>query len=73
MSEAYIIEVAGHTAGIVVRDAGQRLFSFHAAKRVFGALEGLAVASPRDAERAVRRHLKRRTRPHAPALVPSPR
>jgi hypothetical protein len=59
MAEAYVIETAGQTAGIVVREQGGDWFSFHAAKRLFAALEGLGFISPRDAETAVRELISR--------------
>jgi hypothetical protein len=49
-ANAYIIEVHGHTAGIVARD-GQG-FRFHASAHRFNALEGQTFASPREAEKA---------------------
>jgi hypothetical protein len=49
-SNAYIIEVAGQTAGIVARDGSG--FRFHASAHRFNPLEGKMFASPRAAERA---------------------
>ena len=60
MLESYIVEVAGHTAGIVVREPSERWFSFHAAQRRFGRFEGLTFTGPRDAERVLRRQLAQR-------------
>jgi hypothetical protein len=54
MTESYVIEVAGFTAGIVVREPGQRRFSFHAAERRFGRFDGQSFAGPREAERVLR-------------------
>ncbi|MDJ1158159.1 hypothetical protein QNA08_07930 [Chelatococcus sp. SYSU_G07232] len=54
-SDAYVIEVAGRTAGIVAR--GERGFHFFAASRTFDALDGRVFRRPNDAERAVARHL----------------
>ncbi len=50
MSDAYIIEVRGETAGIVARDG--RSFRFYASNNRYNHLEGKAFASPRDAEKA---------------------
>jgi hypothetical protein len=53
MSDAFIIETAGATAGIVVRqDQG---FRFYASSRHFFPLEGGLYRRPVDAERAARR------------------
>lgn len=55
MSDAYIVQVGGHTAGIVVRDHKAETFSFFAATHRFNALEGLQFVEPFAAERAARR------------------
>jgi len=49
-SDAYIIEVRGHAAGIVARDG--RVFRFHASDHRFNPIDGMAFASPRAAEKA---------------------
>lgn len=54
MSDAYVVEVGGQTAGIVVRDSTAETFSFFAATRRFNALEGLQFTEPYAAERAAR-------------------
>jgi hypothetical protein len=54
MSDAYVVEVGGQTAGIVVRDSKAETFSFFAATRRFHPLEGLEFAEPYAAERAAR-------------------
>jgi hypothetical protein len=54
MSDAFVVEVGGQTAGIVVRDSTAETFSFFAATRRFNALEGLQFAEPYAAERAAR-------------------
>jgi hypothetical protein len=54
MSDAYIVQVGGHTAGIVVRDHKAETFSFFAATHRFNALEGLQFVEPYAAERAAR-------------------
>jgi len=63
MSNAYVIEVGSHTAGIVTRD--ERGYRFFSSDRIFDGLEGREFRSARDAERAARalflqrRHLVR--------------
>jgi hypothetical protein len=54
MSDAYVVEVGGQTAGIVVRDSKAETFSFFAATRRFHPLEGREFAEPYAAERAAR-------------------
>lgn len=50
---AYVIEVGGLSAGILVRDG--QAFRFFAAQRDFGLLEGSFFRSPRDAQKAAER------------------
>lgn len=52
MPEAYIIEINGHTAGIVKKD--KRCFRFFSSERLFDSLEGREFRSACDAERAAR-------------------
>jgi hypothetical protein len=53
MSNAYIIEVGSHTAGIVARD--ERSYRFFSSDRIFDSLGGgREFRSARDAERAAR-------------------
>jgi hypothetical protein len=52
MSNAYVIEVGSHTAGIVTR--GERSYRFFSSDRMFDSLEGREFGSARDAERAAR-------------------
>lgn len=52
MSNAYIIEVGSHTAGIVTKD--ERSYDFFSSDRIFDSLEGREFSSARDAERAAR-------------------
>ncbi|MDX2287435.1 MAG: hypothetical protein NW217_01255 [Hyphomicrobiaceae bacterium] len=52
MSDAYIIEIADETAGIVVRQAAERSFQFHASLPRYYPLDGTRFATPREAERA---------------------
>ena len=61
MTEAYIIEINDHTAGIVTRD--KRAFRFFSSERLFDSLEGREFRSARDAERAARALLSERPRP----------
>jgi hypothetical protein len=52
MSNAYIIEIGSHTAGIVAKD--QRIYRFFSSDLIFDSLEGREFHSARDAERAAR-------------------
>lgn len=52
MSDAYVIEVADETAGIVVRLESEKSFRFHASSPRFFPLDGKIFSAPRDAERA---------------------
>lgn len=52
MSDAYIIEVADETAGIVVRQNSEKSYRFHASLPRYYPLDGKVFAAPRDAERA---------------------
>lgn len=62
MSNAYLIEVDGTAAGIVVRD--RRRFRFWAATHDFNDLEGKLFSNPHEAEKAAIRHAAGRpTRP----------
>lgn len=54
MSDAYVIEVADETAGIVVRFESESCFRFHASLPRYFPLDGKTFAAPRDAERAAR-------------------
>jgi hypothetical protein len=58
-SQGFIIEVGGYAAGIVVREAGEKQFQFHAAEERFNALEGKTFPNARAAERAAYAHLSR--------------
>ncbi len=53
MLDAFVIEAAGETAGIVVRD--DRAYRFFAASRAFHPLEAQTFRNPADAERAAAR------------------
>jgi len=56
--DAYIIEVANQTAGIIVREPDQPEFKFFSAAPLFDALEGVAFPDPTGAERAASHFLK---------------
>lgn len=59
-SHSYVIEVAGNTAGIVVRrEHGKPGYRFFAASRPFNRLEGALFRDPHEAERAARRARRR--------------
>ncbi len=52
MSNAYIIGIGSHTAGIVTKD--ERHYRFFSSDRIFDSLEGREFSSAREAERAAR-------------------
>ena len=58
MSNAYIIEIGSHTAGIVAKS--ERSYRFFSSDRIFDSLEGQEFRSARDAERAARALLQER-------------
>ena len=58
MSSAYIIEIGEETAGIVA--AEKQGFRFYASLRACDALEGVLFNTPRQAEMAVRAHIRKR-------------
>lgn len=62
MSDAYIIEIADETAGIVVRQQSETGYRFHAALPKYYPLDGRIFAGPRDAERAANAHFSRKRR-----------
>jgi hypothetical protein len=55
MSDAYVIEVADETAGIVVRQESEKAYRFHASLPRYYPLDGKIFSAPRDAERALAR------------------
>jgi|SRR4051812_4947287 hypothetical protein len=61
MPQAYIIEVANRTAGIVAKE--ERGYRFYSSDRIFDGLEGRQFRSARDAERAARALLQERVAP----------
>jgi hypothetical protein len=67
MFNAYVIEVAGSAAGIVTRDG--RGFRFHAAKRLFNAIDGQLFRGPTHAAKAAR-DLASRRRPPRESTAP---
>ena len=75
MTDAYIVEVDGRTAGIVVRDRSDQAFGFVAAANAFISLEGRHFAAPGEAERAARGLVRQpsasRGRPAASHFSPS--
>lgn len=60
MSEAFIIEVNDEAAGIVVREAGEKGYRFHASNPLYVGLDGKYFSEPKDAERAVLARTPRR-------------
>jgi hypothetical protein len=59
MTHAYVIQIAGRTAGIVARDHAGQAFHFFASNQVFRPLEGFAFPEAHLAERAAREIHKR--------------
>jgi hypothetical protein len=55
MSDAYVIEISGFTAGIVTRDAEDSGFNFFSAAPRFNLMEGRHFYDPLAAERAARK------------------
>lgn len=58
MTKSYIVEVGDFSAGIVVREAGERHFTFFASANPFWKLEGRLFASVSEAESAARALLR---------------
>jgi hypothetical protein len=54
MTDAYVIQIAGRTAGIVARDHADQAFHFFASNHAYRPLEGVAFHEPHQAERAAR-------------------
>ena len=61
-SQAYIIEIGSDAVGIIVREAGESAFQFHAALTDFHPLEGKTFASPQAAHAAAAAHGAKRAR-----------
>ena len=59
MTQAYVIQIAGRTAGIVARDHADEAFHFFASQQLFRPLEGVAFPEAHFAERAAREMHKR--------------
>jgi hypothetical protein len=55
MSDAYVIEVSGFTAGIVTRETEDSGFNFFSAAPRFNVMEGQHFADDLAAERAARK------------------
>ena len=55
MSDAYVIQVAGRTAGIVTRDRLGHSYNFFSAAKRFDVMEGHQFSDPLEAERAARK------------------
>lgn len=60
MTKSYVIEVGDDQVGVVIREAGERDFQFHAALPAYQALEGRRFSDPYYAERAARAHAARK-------------
>ena len=71
MSDAYVIEIADETAGIVVRQGSEKSFRFHASLPRYFPLDGKLFAAPRDAERAAYAQLGRKIRPKGKERAPA--
>jgi len=56
MSHSYVIEVGDDQVGIVLREAGESEFRFHAALSAYRPLDGRRFASAALAEKAARAH-----------------
>jgi hypothetical protein len=67
MSDAFIIEVADETAGIVVRQGSEKSYRFHASLPRYFPLDGKLFSAPRDAERAALAQFGRPARQKAKA------
>ena len=73
MSDAYVIEISGFTAGIVTRDTEDSGFNFFSAAPRFNLMEGQHFADPLAAERVARKlaeHGGVPRRPDGAALQP---
>ncbi len=67
MSDAFVIEVADETAGIVVRQDLEKTYRFHASLPRYFPLDGKIFSAPRDAERAAQAHFARNSKQKARA------
>ena len=61
-SQAYIIEIGSDAVGIIVREAGEFAFHFHAALNEFQFLDGKMFATPQAAQAAADAHGVKRAR-----------
>jgi hypothetical protein len=55
MTHAFVIQIAGRTAGIVARDSADHACHFFASGPAYRVLEGVAFQEPEQAERAARK------------------
>jgi hypothetical protein len=55
MTHAFVIQIAGRTAGIVARDPADHACHFFASSTTYRVLGGVAFQEPEHAERAVRK------------------
>lgn len=55
-TQSYVIEVGDDQVGVVIREAGERDFQFHAALLAYQAMEGRRFANPLLAEQAAIAH-----------------
>lgn len=69
MSDAFIIEVADETAGIVVRLDREKTYRFHASLPRYFPLDGKIFSAPRDAERAALAQFSRNAKQKARAAA----
>ena len=61
-AQAYIIEIGSDAVGIIVREAGDSAFHFHAALNEFQFLDGKMFATPQAAQAAADAHGVKRAR-----------
>lgn len=61
-SQAYIIEIGSDAVGIIVREAGDSAFQFHAAVNEFHPLDGKTFPTPQAAQKAADAHGAKRAR-----------
>ncbi len=55
-AQSYVIEVGDDQVGVIIKEAGESEFQFHAALLAYQALEGRRFANPLLAERAAIAH-----------------
>ena len=70
ISQSYVIEVGEDQVGVVIKEAGETEFQFHAALIAYQALEGRRFSNPLLAERAAIAHsVGRRLPRHGSSLA----